>query len=535
MTTYIVPPAILKPGSTVWAYLRDSGGDGQEQSVPQQKAEIIEYCKKHGLVLANVFTDVAKSGGSVVERDAFHDMIDMSQDVELRPSGLLLWNFARFARDLDDSSYYKALLRKLGLTIHSLTDPIPEGQYGRVIETFIDIANEEKIRQTSRDVKRSLDALVKQGYSSGGFPPRGYVAEKHRIGTKRDGTPRVVSKWVPDPELWELVQLAWKMRAEGRSYAEITKATKGKLYRSKNCWPTFFKNKTYLGIGKCGDLEIEDHHEAAITKETWDTVQAQIEASPWHGKTGHPNHPRRKGNPSLLSGISFCVYCGSAIVHHRGHKNHNWPYYVCGKKDRQKKLGNCDARRVGAKKAEGAIMDTILNRVLTPTYFEELLAELQTQFEDTKAIDQEITEKQTALREIEQAIHNLLDLAESFGAGAAVERLKQRETEKADLLVSIRQLEANREMARLEVTPDALLLALNVWRGQLEEKIQTGNIPETKRMLSRFVDKVELGYKKANLWYTYPLDSNIPFRVYSGGGTGIKRRNRRFWFKPEPP
>ena len=44
MTTYIDPP--LRAGATVWAYLRDSGGDGQEQSVPQQKAEIIEYCKK---------------------------------------------------------------------------------------------------------------------------------------------------------------------------------------------------------------------------------------------------------------------------------------------------------------------------------------------------------------------------------------------------------------------------------------------------------------------------------------------------------
>lgn len=57
-------------------------------------------------------------------------------------------------------------------------------------------------------------------------------------------------------------------------------------------------------------------------------------------------------------------------------------------------------------------MDTLLNRVLTPAYFEELLAEMQTQFEDTKAIDQEITDKQAALREIEQAIHNLLALAE---------------------------------------------------------------------------------------------------------------------------
>jgi hypothetical protein len=100
-----------------------------------------------------------------------------------------------------------------------------------------------------------------------------------------------------------------------------------------------------------------------------------------------------------------------------------------------------------------------------------------------------------------------------------VERLKQREGEKADLLTSLRQLEGKREIARVEVTPDALMLALSVWRGQLEEKAKSDNILETKRMLSRFVEKVELGYKKANLWYTYPVDNNVPFRVYSGGGT----------------
>ena len=111
MSEYISPPSSIKSGSLVWAYLRDSGGDAQEQSVPQQKEEISKYCKKHGLILGHVFADVARSGGSIVGRDSFNDMIDMAADSELRPAGLLIWNFARFARDLDDSSYYKSLLR----------------------------------------------------------------------------------------------------------------------------------------------------------------------------------------------------------------------------------------------------------------------------------------------------------------------------------------------------------------------------------------------------------------------------------------
>ena len=518
MSDYITPPSILRPGSLVWAYLRDSGGDGQEQSVSQQKAEIVEYCKCYGLVIAHVFADVAKSGGSVIGRDDFNEMIDMSGDIELRPSGLLLWNFARFARDFDDSSYYKALLRKHGIIIHSLTDPIPEGQYGRVIETFIDIANEEKRRQTSRDVKRSLDTLIRQGFSCGGFPPRGYIAEQQVIGTKRDGKQRIASRWVPDPELWDLVKLAWKLRSEGRSYSEIIKATNGKVYKSKNCWPTFFNNKTYLGVGKCGDLEILDHHEAAITKYIWDEVQEQKEASPLYGKSGHPDHPRRKSNPSLLSGISFCVHCGSAIVHHNGHKDHNWPYYVCGKKDRQKELGKCDARRINAKKVESIVLDTVLNRILTGEMFDDLLKEMQSKMEDAESVDREIKEKERSLREVERAIQNLLDLAESFGAGAALERLNQREVEKTNLLSFIKQLKSKREMAKIEISPEALVLVLNVWRAELDKSLKTGNVSEIKNLLKKFVTKVELGFKQASIWYTYPLNDYAPIRVYSGGG-----------------
>jgi DNA invertase Pin-like site-specific DNA recombinase len=519
MIDYIVPPSLLPPGSFVWAYLRDSGGDSQEQSVTQQKAEITAYCKRYGLVLSIVFTDVAKSGGSTIGRESFNDMIDMCGDTDSKPSGLLLWNFARFARDLDDSSYFKALVRKQGIIIHSLTDPIPEGQYGRVVETIIDIANEEKRRQTSRDVKRALAVLVKVGYSSGGYPPRGYIAEKVTIGVKRDGKQRIVSRWVPDPELWDLVKLAWKMRAEGGSYTEITKATGEKLYKSRNCWPTFFCNKTYLGIGKCGDLEIPDHHEAAISLEMWEAVQKIKEANPWYGKTGHPLHPRRKAIPSLLSGMAVCIHCGTAIIHHKGDVGRNWPYYICGKKDRQRVDKVCVARRINAKKVDQVVLDTILDRILTTVYFEELVEETRSLMENTGSIDQDIRQKQKDLREAENAINNLLDLAETFGSGAAVERLRQREFERAILISEIKQLESKKSASQLVITPEAIRLVLNTCRGEIAQAQTMGDIKSLKNALSKFVAKIELGYKCANIWYTYPFENNLPFISYPLGGT----------------
>ena len=134
-----------------------------------------------------------------------------------------------------------------------------------------------------------------------------------------------------------------------------------------------------------------------ITKETWNAVQAQKKPVPGMGKQVIPITQEGKGNPSLLSGFLFVfivvrllfIITGIKIilallcVWEEGQAEDNWE--------------NVNQGVWVLKKRSRAILDTVLNRVLTPAYFEELLAELQTQFEDTKAIDQEIIEKQAEL------------------------------------------------------------------------------------------------------------------------------------------
>ncbi|GAB4504347.1 MAG: hypothetical protein Fur0043_13410 [Anaerolineales bacterium] len=527
MPDYMPPPSTLTPGTIVWAYLRDSGGPAQEQSVPQQEAEVRAYCKRHGLILARVFADVGKSGGSVNQRLNFLEMIDLTQDATIRPAGILVWNFARFSRDVDDADFYKATIRKRGVVLHSLTDPIPEGLWAGVVEKIIDIANEEKRRQNSRDVKRALESLVVQGYAPGGTPPRGYISVPTTIGVRKDGRPRIVAKWEPDPELWSLVQLAWKLRAEGKSYGEITKATKGKLYKSSTCWVSFFSNESYLGIGKCGDKRFPDHHEAAIDRATWEAVQQIQKAHP----RGGLRHPMRIAHPSLLSGLAHCSVCGSAMVYH-AQKSRNWPYYICGKRDRQKTSKSCTGKRVNARKVNALVLDSVLNHILTLDYFEALRAKIKSQMTDTTTLENQIAEKRTELQTVERAIQNLLELAESFGAGAAIERLKQREAERAQLTLELKDLEARLEFQQVEISPEALAVVLDTWRKQIVAADKTGDIAALRNLLSRFVEKIEMDYTTVKIWYTYPVDSlNRSQNMTLLGGTILAARS---WLSPFP-
>ena len=508
MPDYMPPPSTLPPGSTVWAYLRDSGGSAQELSVQQQRDELQQYVDRHGLVIRHIFADVAKSGTSTVGREAFGDMLDMVKDPELRPVGLLLWNYARFARELDDASYYKAFIRKQGTVIHSLTDPVPDGMYARVIETLIDITNAEKSRQTSRDVKRALRAQVRQGFSSGGLPPRGYKAELVTLGMKRDNTPRQVSRWVPDPDLWNAGVLAWKMRMQGKSYQEIQEATGGRLYRSKGSWVSFFQNKTYLGIGKCGEEEFPEHHPAMVDRKTWDRVQEIQEAHPRRGQSGGKHHPRRQASAALLSGLVVCIHCGLAMVAKEYTHSGTWRCYICNRKYIQG-YDTCDGRQVNARHAEVVVLDTLLNRILTPAYFNTLLAQVQSRLENDPNLENRIVILHKSQAENERAIQNLLDTVEMYGAQAAGDRLRQREAERVTIIAKLQELEGQLHARHIQLSPEALEEVFKAWREQITESLGRQDIQAARILIERFIVKIELGYDQVRIGYRYPLEAGL--------------------------
>jgi DNA invertase Pin-like site-specific DNA recombinase len=90
--------------------------------------------------------------------------------------GIIFWSFSRLARDQLDSQFIKADLRRRGYFVHSMTDDIPSGEFAPVIEALIDWKNERFLKDLSKDVRRGLHDLARDGYAPGGFPPRGIAA-----------------------------------------------------------------------------------------------------------------------------------------------------------------------------------------------------------------------------------------------------------------------------------------------------------------------------------------------------------------------
>jgi DNA invertase Pin-like site-specific DNA recombinase len=506
MSDYIYkPPASLKPGSLVIAYCRDSGGQNQEQSIGQQERAITAFCEEHKLTLGKVYSDTG-SGRKTKNRSQFLEMFNdvMTMQKELLPAGLLLWAYSRFSRDTVDFNYYLSGLQMKGLTIHSLTEEIPEGMAGQIMLSVKSYTNADYSIQLGKAIKRGIADRVKAGYCNGGQAPKGYTVVKDQIGLKRNGTERSGVKWEVDPQLGPLVRLAFELRAQGKGYGAIIKATDGRVYKNAGSWLTCFRNKSYLGIGKAGDLEIPDHHEPLITWELFEAVKKVSRVMPRHGVRGNPIHPRRMSNPSLLSGIAFCVYCGAAMVLHT---SKDYRSYLCGKRDRQKGYKDCtESRNVNARKADRTVIDTILNQILTPSFVEDLLAEIQNQMADINKIDREIFDTNNLVILAERSITRLLQLAENTGEideiGARMKILKQ---EKDVHIEKIKYLKTERAAEMLTITPEALDLVFSIWRAQIEKAIKTNEILTAKKLLTQFVSKIELSKESAIIYYKYPV------------------------------
>lgn len=435
---YLPPPSSLPVNSIVDCYVRDSGGPRQDASTDQQLTELEAYCQQHNLTLRHKFIDIAKSGGSTIARDEFNRLIDSTRRPEDRPAAILLWNYARFARDLDDAIYYKALLRNRNIIVHSLTDPIPEGQYGRIIEFFIDISNEEKRRQTSTDAKRGLRDLVLKHGCVPGIPPKGFLRQPVTLGLRRDGTPKTVHRWRPDPDLVPLVRQAFQMRAEGKTLSQIHTTTR--LFGAINSYKTFFSNRLYIGILEYGGEVIEHYCDPLIDLPTWNAVQTRIEQ---HSQFKRDRmHPRRVHTPYILSGLVYCGECGSIMSSNTvtgGQRGRNEAYRC----SRSKRKAGCTQGRIGRKTLEDAVLYTLNEYILLP---DALAAAYTVELESIQHRETRRAERLATLsaerKRLSSQIANLTRaIAEKGHSPALLERLTQLEAQRATSQVEITELQ----------------------------------------------------------------------------------------------
>jgi site-specific DNA recombinase len=464
----------------------------QDKSTDQQLAELDAFCKQYSLIHRNRFVDEAKSGGSTAGREDFNRMMEVLEIPANRPHGLLLWNHARFARDIDDAQFNKIKLRQWGLIIHSLNDQVPEGEYGRVIEFLIDVANEEKRKQTSVDSKRGLKELVEKYRCVPGFPPRGFKRTPINLGLRRDKTEHIAHRWDPDPDLIPLVKQAFQMKAAGATIKQIHAATH--LYGSENSYTTFFQNKLFIGTLVFGDMTVKDYCDPTIDLATWNAVQKilALHADRQHVTASTNIHPRRKSETAtyLLSGIAICARCKSPLYGHSA-KQRSGSYYLRYACTRRNRRNDCDLPHIPARALEKEVINKITAFFDHPENLMALMDEEEKQNADLASKDKSaIKDLQKQINTVRRAINNITDaLQERGGKSKALnERQARLEEQEADLSHQLETVKTRIPVTRQRLTHQEIVTLSQ----RISARLQTKDNAIIRRLLYGLVNSVEI-------------------------------------------
>lgn len=524
------PSCLLPPGSPVWAYLRISTED---QDITSQRNYVLDYCKHYKLVPIRIFEDVM-SGGQASNRDEFQLMVAEARRHD-KPvvSGILYWDVKRFARNKLESDYYSAELRLKGYKLISLSDNIPEGPMGELYEGFLRWKAQQDLEDISKDTKRGHRDVISMRDENGNYlglapgnPPVCFKGEPYNTGlVKKNGQVRIVSRWIPEPDTWELGKLAWAMRADRATYMEIQEATG--LYRVKynnNAqYNHFFQNKIYLGEFHYGGEVYKNFVPALADPDTWAKVQEYSYHRPNKGQK-HPAgklHPKEKrGTQFLLTGICYCDYCQSKMYGNWAGEP-KWLFYICNRHRFDKK--ECpESQRVAAKKLDQAIIDFTRSLIAKPQCVEELIEQINILLADSDITEAKIERQYKKIEELERAIDNLLQALE-FGTFSVKQRLAQREAELQRALREMEQLRASLQQTALKVDKSVISVVLS----DMEQTLTGEEFRAKQRLLQRIVQKVE--FKRMDSYKIYyqspvgllgdwldfgPLVQLIPLQVY---------------------
>jgi DNA invertase Pin-like site-specific DNA recombinase len=508
------------PGSHVAAYLRDSGGDKQDLSTDRQEESIRAWCNEQGLILTRLFVDVARSARNVTKRNKFIEMIEYFRHPGQPEKGIVLWSFSRFARNLNDASMYKGMLRGAGYEVVSMTDEIPDGPTGRLVEMIKDWAHELRIVEAAIDIRETQASIFRQHGALGGTPPKGFKhSEPFQIQTHRDGKPHMVSRWVPDPDTWDTVKEAWKLRASGHRYKEINNRLH--LFKTVNSYTSMFQNRIYLGEMRFGGIVNLNYAPPMIDEATWDSVQAINKRMKNMANLKDPAmHPRRASSSYMLTGLLYCGLCGAPLNGHEVRNlktNTTWKYYRCSKANR---TGTCQARMMALTTVDYAVLQAITEYIMTPAALAALRDIDQANF-STETVSLRIEKNRLAdlLAGMRHRITNITEaIAQSGHSRSLLESLANAELEEAELISQISQIEK-----KLSQTPAQPTEArVNKLIRDSIMIIDSGDPQAINRLLRGFVVKIiaaRIGKTiKMEIDYLHPPDNDLDPPPENGAG-----------------
>lgn len=403
----------------VCAYVRVSTDRQEELSPDSQIRMLKEYAQTHGMLLTHIYKEEhGISGKNADKRPAFQEMIAMCKSKEHPYDAILVWKFSRFARNIDESTYYKSILRKkCNVDVISISEPIVEGMYGRLIEMVIEWSDEFYLYNLSGEVKRGMTQKALQGgYNANA--PLGYTKKKGEAPEVNELEAATVKKIFdlyvnqnrPLSDIAILLNDSGYRTKRGGRFETRTVGyiLENPFYIGKVRWNYYDKNNNQRK--NLEDIIIADgKHKPIISDELFAAAGERLARE--RARTCYGKRRTAASVKHWLSGMIKCPNCGANLGFNRGNGKIP-PSFQCWKAGK----GQCTkANYINAYKAEQKVIDIVQKLIDSGNdyYYANSVSESDTSEEELSLLNQikSLDQKQ---RRIKDAYINGIDTIDEY-------------------------------------------------------------------------------------------------------------------------
>lgn len=447
-------------------------------SLPSQLSECRSMAARQGLEVVAEYIDSGESARTD-ERPQFQQMIADARHG--RFGAIVTWDNSRFARNREDAVTYKALLRRHGVRLLFVNEPVIEGPVGSLVDSVLEAVAEFYVANLGESTRRGLEETVRQGYFSGGPPLFGYRREVVSASGKRK------SRLVPDPVNSRAVRDVYRWYASGMSLREIARRLNSTGVippRAKEWTPAavqhiLFKYRDqYLGTFSFGRKPEAGRPEPTVSIQVEPLVDPALAEAVDAAARGRRNIGKFGSEPRLLTGLAHCGNCGRRLMvgGGPGAGGKRVGYYHCP--------GKCGQGWIRCETAERLVLDS-LSSFLEGEGPEGLVDAMARQYAARLGrVEQDRASVMSAIAELSRRRDNLLFALEN--GSVAPEDVRDR-------LLDLRQKIAVQRstLEKMEYEPRKSIMTADIMRKKIIALLSSGSRRGKRAALNVLLERID--------------------------------------------
>jgi len=487
----------------VAVYARVSSDQQAEKnnSIPSQLRLLHEYADKHDMPVYKEYVDEGESALSV-NRPAFLEMIAETKKQFPPFQAILVWKLSRFARNRQDSIVYKAMLKKRGIDVISISEPIDNTPQGQLMEGMIEVIDEFYSALLAQETLRGMAENARKGYRNGSQPIYGYKNVRVYDDKKNPKT-----KYEINESEAETVRLIFDLYAKGNGLKNIAmylnqnkhKCRSGAKW-AKTAIANILRNEVYIGwtvfnkrdtktFGKQFKpksewIVIKNTHEPIISEELFNKVQRLIE------QRQPKNQPAQvSASQYLLSGLMKCGRCNGAYGVTGYGRDRKYAYYNCITYSKKGK-DTCPGHRVRADELNQEVIARVKKLVFSEANMRKFVNDINAA---TKSIRMDYGKKITELKkkaaDLQIRLMRQYEAIENGGIDFSLVagRLKELKSQKDTAQEEIAYYESlNNQHQPVHISRSIV----ERYRKEMEEIFMGTNVQEQRDFLKKFIQNI---------------------------------------------